>query len=250
MKSSKRGDALRKLLALCDDLHRIHRKMSDPELRRDMRTRLHTQSRKKSELLEHDLSTYRFRGPIGKLMRELRLSSAHFQVLAVLLHRHLRCEDPACEGRLILASVFDSTFDVLAGTSLLTEVSPLRSSGLIMLEEDEERCDDVLEARFQLSEEALSAFRDEVTGGVPEDTRGLKGAYGNARDFLVDLRVLHNLYRMRAERVFNQDRWDRVHVANRNPGEGLSRRIDTYWRKVQRKLTASEAAGDFPVVRL
>ena len=250
MKASKRGDALRKLLELCDDLQRLRRKMSDPDLRRDMRSRLRTQSRKKSELLERDLVQYRFRGPVGKFMKELRLSAQHFQVLAVLLHRHLRCEDPACEGRVILGSVFDSSYEVLAGMELLSRTSPLRTAGLILQEEDEESSDDLLEARFHLSEEALIAFREEVAGGVPEDLahRNRKG-YENTREFLIDLRILHNLYRTRSDRVFNQDRWDRLHSSNREPGEGITRRIDSFWKTIQKRLSVTETAADFPVVR-
>ena len=65
MKTSKRGAALRKLLDLCDDLHQLRRKMADPELRRDVRAKLRTQSKRKSQLLERDLSGYRYRGAIG-----------------------------------------------------------------------------------------------------------------------------------------------------------------------------------------
>lgn len=250
MKGSKREDALRKLLELCDDLQRIRRKMSDPDLRRDARARLRTQSKKKSEALQHDLSEYRYRGPIGKLMRELQLTSQHFQVLAVLLQRHLRCEAPPCEGRLILADVYDSAFDVLSGMHLLSEGSPLRTSGLVILEDDEEHPDDILEARFQLSEDAVMAFREEVAGGVPEDLRRHKTpGYTNARELLVDLRILHNLYRMRSDRVFNQDRWDRVHSTNREPGVTLTKRISSFWARIRHRLTNSPTAGEFPVVR-
>jgi hypothetical protein len=250
MKTRKRGEALRKLLELCDDLQRIRGKMADPELRRDARSRLRVQSRRKAELLQRDLGGYRFRGPVGKLIRELRLSAEHFQILAMLLQRHLRYEEPGCEGRLILASVYDSAFDALAGMHLLSASSPLRTSGLVVLEEDEERSDDILEARFHLSDEAVTAFREEVTGGVPEDLRGdASTGYSNTREFLVDLRILHNLYRMRSERVFHQDRWDRVHNTNRDPGLGLTRRIESFWNRIQKRLQLTRRADEFPVVK-
>ncbi len=249
MKTSKRGAALRKLLELCDDLHQLRCKIADPELRRDARAKLRTQSKRKSQRLERDLSGYRYRGPIGRLMREFKLSVEHFQVLAVLLQRHLRSEDPACEGRLILASVYESSFEVLAGAVLLNESSPLRLSGLVILEDDEERSDDPLEARYHLSDEALDAFREEAVGNVPEDLRRTAGGYANSREFLVDLRILHNLYRLRSERVFNQDRWDRVHSTPRDPGTGLGKRIESFWRRIRSKLDNSPSAAEFPVVR-
>ena len=250
MKSTKRGAALHKLLELCDDLQRLRRRIADPELRRDVRARLRTQTRKKHELLRRDLSGYRYRGPLGRLLREFKLSSEHFQVLAVLLQRQLRSEEPGCEGRLILAAVFDSSFDVLAGMSLLGELSPLRTSGLVVLEDDEEAADDILDARFCLSADALATFREEVAGGVPEDLRRKHNEpYANAREFLVDLRVLHNLYRLRSERLFHQDRWDRVHSTSRDPGTSLTRRIDAFWSRIRQKLERTPLAGEFPVVR-
>ena len=112
MKTSKRTQSLRKLLELCDDLQQIRRKMRDPAVRGDARVRLRRQSKRKHELLVRDLSAYRFRGPVGQLIRECKLSTEHFQVLAVLLHRHLRSEEPACEGRLVLANIFESSFDL------------------------------------------------------------------------------------------------------------------------------------------
>src|SRR5262249_40980367 len=140
--------------------------------------------------------------------------------------------------------------DALAGMHLLSEASPLRTSGLVVLEEDEEHSDDILEARFHLSEEAVAAFREEVTGGVPEDLRGDAGTgYSNTREVLVDLRILHNLYRMRSERVFHQDRWDRVHNTNRDPGVGMSRRIESFWNRIQKRLASSRKASEFPVVK-
>jgi len=183
-------------------------------------------------------------------MREFKLSSDHFQVLAVLLQRHLRCEEPAQEGRLLLASVYDSSFDVLTGASLLDEQSPLRISGLVVLEDCEEQGLDPLEARFQLSEDGVQAFRDEAVGGIPEDLRGRTArGYTNNRDLLVDLRVLHNLYRLRSNRVFHQDRWDRVHSSVDDPGKTIQRRITAYWQRLRTKLDHTPNAADLPIVR-
>ncbi|MEM7203816.1 MAG: hypothetical protein AAF628_26370 [Planctomycetota bacterium] len=224
--------------------------MSDPELRRDARTRLRRESVRKRELLTRDLSAYRYRGPLGRLLRECKLESEHFQVLALLLHRHLAAEDPGCEGRLILSHVYESSFDVLSGTQLLHETSPLRASGLVLIDEDDEEVADLLQARFMLSTEALLAFREEVLGGVPEDLRrGGSSSFGNQRELLVDLRVLHNLYQLRAERVFNVDRWNRVHSTGMDPARHLTRRINAFWGRIRRKLEVTERAQEFPALR-
>ncbi len=251
MKTTKRVEALRRLLDLCDDLRRIRHRMSDPDLRRDARARLRRESARKSESLARDFGAYRYRGPLGRMLRECKLNTEHFQVLATLLQAHLREDEPACQGRHILSAVFDTSFDVLSGVHLLHETSPLRTSGLVVLAFDEEEVsDDVLEASFRLSDDVLSTFRDEVHGGTPEDRRRPRRLeYGNNRDFLLDLRILHNLYQLRCERVFNSDRWNRVHNISRDPGHAVTQRIEAFWARLRTRLDATPGAAEFPVVR-
>src|SRR5262245_9612468 len=130
MESSRRRVALRNLLGLCDDLHRIRTRLSDPQLAGATHQRLRRQSRRKGAQLARELADYRFRRPLGQLVRGLDLSSEHFQVLAALLQRRMRSDDPALSGRAILSSVFDSAFELLAGLELLAETGPLRRAGL------------------------------------------------------------------------------------------------------------------------
>ena len=224
--------------------------MTDPELMREQRTRLRRQSKRKSVQLTRDLSAYRFRGPLGQVMREYRFQPSDFEALAILLHRSMRGDEPAMEGRLILASVFETSFEVLAGMSLLHPNGRLRSSGLVQLvEDDDDDPSDVLSARFKLSDEALQAFLGEIAGVVPEDLRNQKlEGYQNNREFLVDLRILHNLYRHRSDRVFHQDRWDRLHSGTVAPGRSVGRRIERFWERIHRRLRLNPEARTFPAV--
>ncbi len=206
--------------------------------------------RTKTQQLASDLASYRFKGPIGNALRETKLESTHFLVLAILLQRHLRADSPALEGRALLAIVFEGSFDVLAGIDLLHENGVLRSTGLIVLEDEDEFTDDVLDARFRISEDALIAFQEEISGLVVEDqTRSGNTGYQSNRDFLVDLRILHNLCKHRSERVFQIDRWDRIRLGNVDPGRQLTRRIERYWQRIQERIEHSPEAADFPAVR-
>ena len=238
------------MLDLCDDLQSIRTRMTDPELRRDARARLRRQVRSKVDQLSKDLGNYRFRGPLAAVFREFRFEPVHFQLIATLLHHHLRAENAGLEGRAILSAVFDNSFDVLQGLSLLHENAPLRASGLVVLADDEDCPNDVLEARFRISEEALQTFQDEIQGLVVEDQRspGSK-VYSSNRAYLQDLRILHNLYKHRSERVFHQDRWDRVHSAGPTPGSYLTRRIEAFGRQIRTRLEATPEAVRFPAVR-
>lgn len=224
--------------------------MVDPSLRRDTRTRLRRQSKRKADQLALNLSAYRFRGPLGRVMREYRFGVQDFELLAILLQAAMHSEDPAVEGRLLLGSLFRTSFDVLTGMDLLHEAGRLRASGLVMLADDEEEPGDLLAARFCLSEDALDAFREEISGLVPEDLRPHKlGVYRHNREFLIDLRILHNLYKHRSERVFHSERWDRLNPGSPEPGRGLTKRIEGFWGKVRQRLSRSERTKDFPALR-
>ncbi len=250
MNTSARAPRVESLLNLCDELHRITSCMRNPELGREQRSKLRTQSRRKVARLTRDLRAYRFRGPLAEVLKQYRLTPQHFLVLAHLLHRHLRSEDPAVQGRVLLSGVFETSFEVLTGLDLLRDESPLRASGLIIVDDDEEHPDDLLEARFRISEDAVNAFRDEVVGFVPEDLRRSHAdRYHGNREVLVDLRILHNLYKERSERVFHCDRWDRLHNTPLSPGRGLTRRIEAMWRRIRRKIDHSQDRAKFAAVR-
>ena len=183
-------------------------------------------------------------------MREYRFEVQDFELLAILLQATMHSEDPAVEGRLLLGNLFKTSFDVLAGMDLLHESGRLRASGLVVLVDDDVEPGDLLEARFQLSEDALEAFREEISGLVPEDLRQRKpGPYCHNREFLVDLRILHNLYKHRSERVFHTDRWDRLNRGTPEPGRGMNKRIEGFWAKMRQRLSRSERAKQFPSLR-
>lgn len=250
MKSTRRSHALRKLLDLCDDLHRLRARLAAAALPRETRARLVRQMRSKTERLARDLAAYRFKGPLGRLMREHRLSLVQFQVLATLLQRHLRAEDESSmEGRELLAAVFESSFDVLSGMELLHENGALRRSGLVVVDDSDERALELLESRYRLGHEALTAFREEVLGVVVDDGRGAVEAYASNHEYLLDLRILHNLYLHRSERVFQQERWDRAHPGVVAPGRQLGQRIEAFWNRIERRLALGPDAAQFPGVR-
>ncbi|MCA8957429.1 MAG: hypothetical protein KDC87_15240, partial [Planctomycetes bacterium] len=251
MKSPRRSPELRKLLSTCEDLQQIRTRLSDPELAREARTRLRRQSQRKHDQLTRDLRAYQFRGPLARVVQTFPLAPEHFQILAVLLYRQTRCEDPALQGRLVLAAIFESAYDVLARADLLLPDAPLRASGLVVLEDDEENPDDVLEARFVLSEEALDGFRQEVAGRRSAARRpGRHDPYASNRELLVDLHVIQNLYQQRSDRVFSHDRWHRLHNTTYRPGRSLSMRIEAAWTRLRARLEATENAAKLPAMRL
>ncbi|GAB4147741.1 MAG: hypothetical protein Fur0037_15990 [Planctomycetota bacterium] len=238
------------MLDLCDDLQRIRTRLADPQIGREERTRLRKQTQRRVEQLARNLANYEFRGPLGKRLREHRFTAREFEVLSLLLMRTVRSEEPAMEGRLILGSIFDTSFDVLSGMDLLHPDSKLRASGLVALEEGQEENGDVLESRFRLSEEALASFRAEVEGsplparGPSREARG----YAKPSEFLIDLRLVHDLYHLRSERVLG-GRGERAARIDRRSGRAFDRRIDEAWRRVRNRLASTERGKIFPSLR-
>jgi hypothetical protein len=170
----------------------------------------------------------------------------------VLLQRQMRCEDPALEGRLVLASIFESAYEVLARVDLIQQDSPLRASGLMALEDDEDNPEDLLEARFILSEEGVEGFRQEIVGTPARDnpTPGRGDPFVSNRELLVEMRVMHNLYRVRSDRVFSHDRWNRLHSTSFQPARSVGTRIRDGWARLRDRLGVTPKASSYPAVRL
>jgi hypothetical protein len=240
------------MLDLCDDLQRLRSRISDPEISRSERLRLRRQTRARVVQLTRNLTHYRWRGPLGRVLRQYKFTAEEFEVLCVLLHRTMRAEEHEMEGRLILGNVFETSFGVLSSMHLLHENARLRSSGLVTVASAEPEATDVLETRFRLSEEALESFRCEVEGNprlpVPLRRRS-HDAYRTHRDLLADLRALNLLYQQRSERAFANGRWDRAPAAGTAVAT-QTRQIQRGWHRVRERLGRSPAARDFPMVRL
>ncbi|MAE75323.1 MAG: hypothetical protein CMJ85_00410 [Planctomycetes bacterium] len=238
---------LQRLLDLCDEIRAIRKKIQDPGLTAATLSRLKRRSREKLGSLAADLGGIRFRGSLKGLFEGLE--PEHFLVLATLLRRHLRSSTPAVEGRVLLAAMFDSSFELLRGLQLLHPASVLRSNGLILVEsEDEGEADaDLLDCRFCLAAEVVDAFLEEL--GCRPTVRGQQlGGYQNQEDFLVELKHLHNMHRARAKRVFSPESWWRLSGAWSDRAQrAVSRRILSLEKRIEWRLRQTADAEEFPI---
>ena len=271
---------LHRLLDLCDEIRVLRRRILDTGLEAEAVTRFKRRSKTKWKRLALDLGSYRFRGSLRSLLDGL--DAQHFLLLATLLRRYLRSQTPYIEGRALLASVFDSSYELLAGLELLQPEAALRANGLIVAEsvaedivvaegfaqdaapegqeegrgEDaafaeragEAAGEDLLDMRFRLADCVVDGFLEEL---------GLKGAkrkarqvrcYSKQEEFLVDLKLLHNLYRARAKRLFTHEMWWRLRapLADRSY-RAIDRQIVRLGRQIDARLERSPAALRFPV---
>jgi hypothetical protein len=252
MRSTSQAAQLGRMLDLCEDLQRIRMRIADPETRVEERTRLRQKSERRSGRLTRELASYKSRGPLARLLRAHKLDAREFEVLAVLLQRAVRAEDPDMQGRLILAQVFETSFGVLSGMHLLAEDARLRTSGLVRLSDDHPPGTNVMDSNFRLSEEAMSALRGEVGATSPRRRRQTKKpeeGYGNQRELLLELRILVNHYRRRSEMIFEAGRWDGLFHCTHTT-IALSRQIDQLWSGIHQRLLITEQSAKLPLVAL
>ena len=250
MKNVDRAISFGRMLNLCDELQRIRSRIADPTTGRDERERLRRQTERQKLSLGRQLQAYRGRGPLGSLLRKHRLDANEFEVMAVLLQRAVRDEEPEMEGRLILGSIFDTSFGVLSGLHLLAEDARLRTSGLVRVALDQPMGTDVLETRFRLSDLALQAMREEVAGRrTSRQRRKALDGYRNQREVLLDLRMLHNHYLRRSEVLFEPARWESLHPATES-APTLQRRIDELWAEVRTRILRTDDNAAFPLLQI
>jgi len=244
-KDSKQG-GLRKLLDLADELRVLRKKIQDPALKNDAVQRLRRRSREKLRHLASELGTFRFRGSLGLVLK--KLDPEHFLLLAILLRRYLRSVSPYVEGRALLAAVFETSFELLKGLELLQPESVLRKDELILIDQAEEGTEEgLLESRFRLADAVVEAFLEELGLRTTPRKRNRKG-YSNNREFLLDLKVLHNLFLTRAQRIFSPDSWWRVRgSAGDRANLALNRRIQTAEARIDARLAKTPDADTFPI---
>ncbi|MCB9880585.1 MAG: hypothetical protein H6832_13865 [Planctomycetes bacterium] len=241
---------LQRLLDLCDEIRVLRRRIMDSALDAEVVARLKRRSKTKWKRLATDLASQPFHGSLRALL--VGLDAQHFVLIATLLRRYLRAQAPCVEGRALLASIFDSSFELLSGFELLLPEAPLRANGIIILEDDDETDDAgeeaLLDARFRLSDTAVDAFLEELgfkSGRKPG--RRLR-AYASQEEYLIDLKILHNLYRARAKRLFAADTWWRLRGQAEDRGQkAVDRQILRVLRQIDRRLERSPASLRFPV---
>jgi hypothetical protein len=254
MAKSSRQSGVQRLLDLCDELRALRKKIQDPGLELDKAQRLRRRSRGMRERIATDLRGTRFRGELRELVKGLEPEA--FLVLTILLRKYLRSNNPWLEGRALLSGVFDSSFEMLRGIELLQPDAPLRAEQLVQVEPAEpeeedggEAREDLLESRFRLAPPVIEAFLAEI-GSKSSPGARKRRPYGSFAAYLVDLKLLHNLHRNRALRLFGPERWWRAGGPAEDRGvRALTRRIRSLREHIQKRLEVTEHAEDFPALR-
>jgi hypothetical protein len=243
---------LERLLALGDRLGRLQRAIDDemsgrrPEGSARERLRRALEQEAEDGVLDLPLP-----GTLGRLERRRRFSREEVLTLLLLLSRRVQWGDDGLSGREILEVVFDSSFGILDGCEVLEEGATLRSCGAVSAVEGTESSD-VLDTWFVLSERCFRAVRKDLGRGSRK--RGARKVpvrpYRDHREHLMDLARLTGWYQRRAMRLFGPppDMEDGRPLLE--SVERLLDRVREVEEYIDRRLTATDEAATFPILRL
>jgi len=193
-------------------------------------------------------------GHLHLLVQRYRLRETHLLVLLLLLKQRLTQDDPYVGGRLLLGTLFDSSFAMLDGLKLLSPRSPLLTAGVVVpnLQEAPGGAE-ILDLRYRISDRAFTLLVRALgspTGGGRDPMDRPTRAYRSNLNYLVDLRRLALLYQKRAARVFHYDQWDELSVGLPDSLTFLNRLIPRFSRSIKACLDETPKAASFPLVKL
>lgn len=233
-------ERLKRILDLSDRLGHLRRKVRDgaPELTsKDLNQEIRS--------IAGTVVSIGLPGTLGRLEQEHRFGPQDVMVLLVLLNRRIEPGDSSLTGREILATLFPSTFGILAGASLLAPDAALRTSGAVEAVEEE---DDLLETRFGLSDSVFRAVEMDVNPRAA--SARIVRPYRNHFEHLAELARLSSLLLRRSLARFDMDPYGaRLFDEQESPAQ-LDRRVRALSRRIRERLASTPDAERFPLVAL
>lgn len=245
---------LKKLLDHYDQLGTLRAKLAGDDIDTAETRRLQAQTRRKIELIGKDLRQLPERSALGELNKRYKLNKHQFVFLLSLLRRRLTSDNPYLKGRELLGLVFDSSFDILRGSTFLEPTSTLLSAGLIAPDaRDDEDEDELLETPFKLSDRVFRLVRNTFLSQRSIQFPGTKTRvqpYRSNLGYVLDMRRLTLLFRKRAAKIFQFDYWDDIGLGTAESVTALNQQIRRFRQRMALALKKTEKADTFPMATL
>lgn len=242
---------LKRLLDHYDQLGSLRAKLTDSTSDSVEGRRLRAQSKRKLDLIGRDLKDLPERSPLGDLLRRYQLNKHQFVILLSLLRRRLTADNPYLKGRELLSLVYDSSFDILRGSTLLEPTAALLSAGLIVPDaKDDEDEDDLLETPYKLSDRLFRLVRNSFLaqhGARLPFAKAKAEPYKSNLFYALDVRRLSLLYRKRASKIFQFDYWDDVGLGTAESVTALNQQIRRFRKRIADALELTARAPTFPL---
>jgi len=236
----KERERLKKILDLSDRLGSLRRRVGDDGTPVDRKTLMD-----EVRSIAGSVVTIGLPGALGRLSTENRFEPRDLMVILMLLNRRFESAEGTLSGREILSTLFPSTYGVLAGASALGPDSALLASGAV---EPVVEGQGVLESRFRLSDTLFEAIETDVTPGGAFSTPAR--AYATHFEHLADLARLTGHLLRRANAAFDVDPYGNRIYDEAEPAGLIDRRVVAFSRRIEERLALTEAAENFPIIRL
>jgi hypothetical protein len=162
-------------------------------------------------------------------------------MILALLRQRLIFSTPSLSGRELLQLLFDDSYNILQGMTLIDSSSLLLSTGILLSEASE--IDDLLDTKFRLSDRVFSMiYNTFAPSQAPEGASPARRetSYKNNMAFLMDLRKLGLLYQKRATKVFNYDYWDEIGLGVAESVGGINRQMVLMREQIKSRLERTE----------
>jgi hypothetical protein len=187
---------------------------------------------------------------LGSLIKRYKLDAKQFAVLLALIRRRLTADDPFVAGRELLMLLFESSFDLLQGSSLLDGAGILVASGLVQIDAATEGDDDPLRRRFRASERLVRTLRGALASETSSSlvSRSKASPYRTNLQLLMDLRRLSLLYRARATLTFRVDSWSDLGVGSSLSISTVKKNLVAHSSRIRESLEISPRRDEFPLV--
>jgi hypothetical protein len=186
----------------------------------------------------------------GAVVRRYRLDSNRVAVLLALVRQRINAADPFISGRRLLTLLFDSSYDLLRGSGLLSDGDVLSASGLVQREPGDGNLEIApLDARYRISDSFVRMLQEAVEDlpRIPNPEARLT-PYRTNLAYLIDLRGLSLLYRSRASAVFQLDYFADVGSGPPRNLSNIRGRIAAATQRISLRLETSTRNESFPLV--
>ncbi|MFH2000110.1 MAG: hypothetical protein ABIK28_10530 [Planctomycetota bacterium] len=233
---------LKRILTTYDQLGLIRKQIFDGRGTQPTIEKLKRQSQKKINEINKEFKDHEFEGPLATLLKRYRLNKYQIIIILALLRQRLIFPSPHLLGREVLQLIFDDSYGILRGMTLIDSSSLLVSTGIIIPDLGEED-EDLLETRFRLSDRVFSMIYNTFAPARTKDrTRNKKGEenYPNNMGYLMDMRRLALLYQKKATKVFNYDYWDEIGLGVSESVEGINRQIELLRNQIKSRLERTD----------
>ncbi|MFT7616543.1 MAG: hypothetical protein ACI97A_000167 [Planctomycetota bacterium] len=178
--------------------------------------------------------------------QEDHLLTEEVALLAVLFHRRIQQSEHFMSGRDLLWILADSSYELACCSQLLRESSPLRAHGALLVYQDpEEEPQELLNLHFALDTDLFQKLSAHEQPKELESSQPFADATGHFLEFVAFIEETQ----YRAAKAFDLGIWRELLGEPMESLATLQTRLEQKWHQLDRRLSKTEHADRFPLIR-